>query len=195
MRRGIRSMNGLLAAVAAILVAVGILGLTAPVAAQDDGSVTVQLAEENDSGVTGTAVLTADGDQTNIVVDLDGAEEGYEGHTFDSSCDDHRSATVFYAIEAVDADGHSESVVEAPLSELTSGDFWIHMHRPAGERGEGVACGQILAAAGTGGSLPDTGVGPIGRGSTDAWLLAGLAMAAGALGASWPLRKQGAARG
>jgi hypothetical protein len=174
----------------AILMATGVFILAAPAAAQDE-ELTVQLDEEQDSGVTGTAVLTADGDQTLLVVDLENSEEGYEGHTFDSTCDDHQSATVFYAIEAVDADGHSESVIDAPFSELTSGDFWIHMHRPAGERGEGVACGQIPVYS-TGGTLPDTGVGPLGDGRSDAWFLAGLAAVAAAFGGSLLLRRRGA---
>jgi hypothetical protein len=176
-----------------MLMATGIFVLASPVAAQDVESVTVQLEPEDDSGVTGTAVLTADGDQTTVTVDLEGAEEGYEGHVFDSTCDDHQSATVFYAIEPVDADGHSESVVEAPLLDLTSGEFWVHIHRPADEGGEGVACGQVEYAVG--GELPATGVGPAGTGDTNAWLLAGLAAVVAAFGASWVIRRSGTARG
>ncbi len=193
MSRRARSGRGFLAAVVAMLMATGIFVLASPVAAQDVESVTVDLAPEEDSGVTGTAVLKADGDQTLVTVDLEGSEEGYEGHMFDSTCDDHQSATVFYAIEPVDADGHSESVVEATLLDLTSGEFWIHMHRPAGEFGEGVACGQVEYAVG--GALPATGVGATAGSGMTGWLLAGLAAVVAAVGASWVVRGRGVARG
>jgi hypothetical protein len=193
MSRRARSARGLFATLVAMLMATGIFVLASPVAAQDVESVTVEHKPDDDSGVTGTAVLTADGDQTEVTVDLEGAEEGYEGHMFDSTCDDHQSATVFHAIEPVDADGHSESVVEAPLLDLTSGDFWVHIHRPAGERGVGVACGQVEQAVG--GELPATGVGVTDGRGLNAWLLAGLAAAVAAFGASWVVRREGVARG
>ena len=189
--------------VVALLLGIGGIGAVSPVSAQDD-SVTVELEAEDDSGVTGQAVLTADGDQTLLTVELEGSEEGYEGHVFDSNCGDHQSATVFYAIEAVDADGQSESTVDAPLSELTTGDFWVHMHQPAGERGVGVACGQVLAAEdgevpaednseesdedGVGGTLPTAGVGSLTDNGSNAWLIAGLVAALAAFGGSVALR-------
>ncbi len=191
MLRRASSVHALLAAAVAILVAVGVVGLAAPAAAQDGNTVTVQLKAENDSGVTGTAVLTADGDKTTITVDLTGAKKGYEGHVFDSTCDNHRDATVFYPIDAVDEDGHSETEIDAPLSDLTTGKFHVHMHRPAGDRGVGVACGQVPGAN----ALPGTGVGPVGGESSSVWFLAGLVAAFGALGASFLLRRQETSRG
>jgi hypothetical protein len=177
---------GAFAAVALVL-SMAFMSFAAPVSAQDD-SVTVQLEQQDDSGVTGTVVLTADGDQTIVTVQLEGSEAGYEGHMFDSTCDNHQAATVFYPIEAVDADGQSESTVDAPLSELTNGKFWIHMHRPAGERGVGVACGQVPAAEGTGGPLPSTGIGSTSGERSSAWLLLGLMAAVAAFGGSMLLR-------
>lgn len=193
MSRRARSARGLLAALLAMLMVTGFIALASPVAAQDAQSVTVNLDPEGDDGVSGTAVLTADGDQTLVTVDLDDSEAGWEGHMFDSTCDDHQSATVFYAIEPVDADGHSESVVDAPFVDLTSGDFWIHMHRPGGEFGIGVACGQVPYAVG--GELPATGVGAFGDNGLNAWLLAGLAAVVVAFGASVVVRERGNARG
>jgi hypothetical protein len=190
MSHRLRHTGGLITVAVAIVFVASLLSVAGSAVAQDSQGVTVQLAEENDSGVTGTAVLTADGNQTRLQVTLEGAEAGYEGHTFDSTCDDHRAATVFYAIEAVDADGTSESIVDAPLSELQNGKFWIHMHKPAGERGEGVACGQIPAAS-VGGTLPASGVGPLGGEQAGAWYLLGFAVAAGLIGAASLLRRQG----
>jgi hypothetical protein len=182
-----RRTLSVVASVVAMMLCIGLMSAASPVSAKED-SVTVDLESQDDSGVTGQAVLTADGDQTILTVKLEGSEAGYEGHMFDSTCDDHQGATVFYAIEAVDDEGQSESTVDAPLSELTTGDFWIHIHRPAGERGVGVACGQVPAADGTGGELPSTGVGAIGNTGSQVWLLVGLVAALTAFGGSIALR-------
>jgi hypothetical protein len=171
-----RRTLSVVAFVVAMLLSVGLISAASPVSAQED-SVTVDLQPEDDSGVSGQAVLTADGDQTIVTVQLEGSEAGFEGHMFDSTCDDHQGATVFYAIEAVDDEGKSESTVDAPLSELATGDFWIHIHQPAGDQGVGVACGQVLAADGTGGELPTTGVGSLADSRSNSWLVAGLLVA------------------
>jgi hypothetical protein len=160
----------------AIAVATGLFGLTGIASAQDAQTATVQLDPENDSGVSGTATLTANGNQTKIDIALVGSEAGYEGHTFDSSCDDHQSATAFYGIEPVDENGKSTSVVDLPFDELTNGEYYIHIHRPAGERGEGVACGHVQSISGTGGgSLPGTGIGPASSDTIATWTILGMA--------------------
>lgn len=182
-----RRTLSVVALLVAMLLSVGVIGAASPVSAQDE-SVTVDLQPQDDSGVSGQAVLTADGDQTIVTVQLEGSEAGYEGHMFDSTCDDHQGATVFYAINAVDDEGKSESTVDAPLSELTTGEFWIHMHRPAGERGVGVACGQVPALDGTGGELPTTGVGSMSNTGSYVWMLAGLIAAVVAFGGSIAVR-------
>jgi hypothetical protein len=176
----------------ALAFVLGAMGLVTSVSAQDADSVTVQLEPEADSGVSGTAVLTADGDQTTVDLALVGSEAGFEGHLLDSTCDDHKSATVFYALDAVDENGEGTSVVDAPFDDLTNGDFWIHIHRPAGEQGEGVACGHILLSSGTGGgTLPASGSGPGGSSGLQPWILFGMAAVAFAFfGASRRLRPQ-----
>ena len=180
----------------AIALALGMIGLVRSVSAQDAGSVSVQLEPEADSGVSGTAMLTPDGDQTTVDLTLVGAEAGYEGHLLNSTCDDHRSATVFYALDAVDENGQSTTVIDAPFDELTNGDFWTHIHRPAGEQGEGVACGHILLSSGTGGgALPASGTGPGGKSGLHLWLLFGMAAVALAfISASRKLKPQEAPR-
>jgi hypothetical protein len=166
-------------AAAALLMTFGIFGFARAAAAQSAASVTAELEEENDSGITGTAVLTPDGERTLVVIELVGAEEGVEGHMFDSTCDDHGAATVFYDFDPVDADGRSETVVDAPFSDLTTGDYWIHLHEPAVERGGGLVCGVVPEyRAGGATSVPSTGVGTTAGGSQEySVLLAGLAVA------------------
>ena len=175
----VRSVGSSVAlAVAVVLMTAGMLGSAGADAAQGPQTVTAELEEENDSGITGTAVLTAEGNQTRVVVELVGAEEGTEGHMFDSTCDDHGGATVFHDFTPADAEGRSETVVDAPFSELTTGEYWIHLHQPAVERGGGLVCGQVpnLSAGGT--TVPSTGVGTTAvRSANDDLLLAGLVAA------------------
>ena len=176
-----RLLAGPLMIIAAVLVLVGMFGLVQEAAAQDQASVTADLAEENDSGMTGTAELTADGDQTIVVIQLNGAEEGTEGHMFDNTCDNHQGATIFYQLEPVNADGLSESVVDAPLSLLADGSHWIHLHEPAVERGEGLLCGNVPALS-AGGMLPASGVGSMAGDSSSGFLsLTFMALAVGAV--------------
>ena len=145
-------------AAAALVLTFGIFGFARIAAAQDGKSVTVELVEENDSGLSGTAVLTPDGDQTRVVVEAPGAEEGISGHMFDSTCDDHGGATVFHDFTPLDADGRSETVVDETFENLTTGDYWIHLHQPADERGGGLLCGNVpdlAAAAATATAVPE----------------------------------------
>lgn len=164
-------------AAAALLMTLGISGFAGAATAQNAESVTADLDEENDSGITGTAVLTPEGDQTRVVIELVGAEEGTEGHMFDSGCDDHGGATVFHDFNPVDADGRSETVVDAPFTEVATGAYWIHFHEPAVERGEGLVCGNVpeYRAAGVGAAIPSTGVGTTAGGSQENLALTAMA--------------------
>jgi hypothetical protein len=157
--------------------------------AQDAQTVTVDIPEEDGSGVTGTAVLTADGDQTIFDLELVGGEAGYEGHIFDNTCDNHQGATVFYAIEPVDETLTSQSILDVSFDEITNGTYWIHVHKPGGERGIGVGCGQIEAYSGVGGALPNSGVGMPGSGASFTLLLSAVVAAAGLFAVAMQLRK------
>jgi hypothetical protein len=171
-------------AAALLALTLGLLGFARTAAAQDAQSVTAELAEANDSGITGTAVLTAQGDETLVVIDLVGAfEEGTEGHLYASDIPDctgesHGAAPEFFDFLPVDADGHSETLVPAPFSELTNGDYWIHLHEPAVERGEGLVCGQVPNYSAPVTTPPSTGVGSTAGDPREYLpLLAGLALA------------------
>lgn len=156
-RRG-RSGTPAVALAAALVLAFGGFGFAGIAAAQVGDSVSVELAEQNGSGLSGNATLTARGDQTVVVVNAPGAPEGTTGHMFDSTCDDHASATVFYDLTPLDADGGSETVVDQTFANLTTGKYWIHLHKPGVERGGGLLCGNVPdARAAT--TVPNTGVG------------------------------------
>lgn len=165
-------------ALLAVVFGFGLFANSRSANAQDDQTLTVQIAAEED-GVTGTGTFTADGDQTIFDLTLDSGEAGYEGHIFDSTCDNHQAATVFYSIEPVDETLTSSSVLDVSFDEITNGSYWIHVHKPGGERGIGVACGQVLGADAVGGELPAAGVGFGSSGNSNVALLSALMLAVG----------------
>jgi len=166
-------------ALIAIVFGFGLFANSQHTFAQDVQTLTVQIAAQDDSGVTGTGTFTADGDQTLFDLALDGGETGYEGHIFDSTCDNHQAATVFYSIEPVDDTLTSSSVLDVSFDEITNGSYWIHVHKPGGERGIGVACGLVLEADAVGDELPSAGVGFGSSGNSNMTLLSALFLAVG----------------
>lgn len=146
-------------------------GLLASVAIAQE-SVTVTLSEQNDSGQSGTATLTAMGDQTEVVIDTNGWGPAGEGvaqpvHIHAGTCAD--LGGVDYPLTNLE-EGDSTTVVDAKLSDLQTGDFAINAHKSADEISVYTACGNIPAAA----MLPTTG-------SSSSAVPAALVLAAGAL--------------
>ncbi len=141
---------GRLVAVLIVLLVTAAFAAVGPAAAQDEESVEFDLNEVNDSGVTGTAVLTADDDETNVTVELTG--EAIVGdhpvNIYEGTCDDLDPNPAFPLTE-VDEDGLSETTVEASLEDLT-GDtpYAINVLLSSEETGVYIACGNIANADG-----------------------------------------------
>ncbi|MFQ5946636.1 MAG: hypothetical protein ACE5NC_10380, partial [Anaerolineae bacterium] len=137
-----------------ILMAVIVLAVLASVAVAQE-SITITLDEESSSGQSGTAVLTAMGSQTEVVVDL--GDWGPEGAGVEQPIHIHSGqcgATlggVSYALTNLSA-GASTTVVDATLESLQTGDFAINAHQSGPNAAIYTACGNIPAAA-----LPTTG--------------------------------------
>jgi len=116
-----------------------------PAAAQDDESVEFDLNELNESGVTGTAVLTAEGDETNVTLELtgDAIVGGHPVNIYEGTCDDLDPNPAFELME-VDEDGLSETTVDVSLEDLT-GDtpYAINVLLSSEELGVYIACGDI----------------------------------------------------
>ena len=117
------------------------------------GSMTVQLGEQNASGESGTARLTAEGDKTKVVLDLRNpsammASETQPAHIHKGSCA-KLDPTPAYALADV-KDGASTSTVDVKLDDLRNGAFAINVHKSAAEIQTYVACGDI--GTGKGGS-------------------------------------------
>lgn len=110
--------------------------------------VTFDLEELANSGVeTGTASLTAEDGSTRVVVEArPDAEEGdtesppHPVHVHAGSCDD--LGEVVHPLTDLTG-GLSQTVVDAPLSELLDGDFAINLHKSADEIDVYIACGDI----------------------------------------------------
>jgi Cu/Zn superoxide dismutase len=137
----------ILISAAALLVAVALpvaLPLTLPAAAQDT-TITIALTAQNDSGQSGTATLSADGDQTRVVIDLASSPAGPQpAHIHTGTC--ATLGGIAYNLE-FPRDGKSTSTVATPLSAIQTGNFAINVHKSPQEENVYVACGDIPSAS------------------------------------------------
>jgi hypothetical protein len=120
--------------------------------AADAPRIELEFEELNDSGVTGTATLYEDGDQTIVELDLEGTGEDHPAHIHEGTCDDIAPQPA-YNLENVGEDGTSTSLVDAPLQELIDGDYVIDLHRAPNELGTLIACAAIEGSP----EVPGTG--------------------------------------
>ena len=105
-----------------------------------DESRTFQLETLNDSGVTGTAVLTdlRDG-STRVVVDVEPAGHlNMPAHIHPGTCVELVPQPL-YPLQSV-VDGGSETVVPRSLSELLAGDLALNLHVSFDDMGTYAAC-------------------------------------------------------
>lgn len=111
-------------------------------AAGSDDALTLTLAEQAGSGQSGTATLTADGDErTRVVVELSSPPAAAQpSHVHSGSCDD--IGPVVAPLESVEG-GNAESVVPMSLKELQRGDLIVHAHKSEAESKVSVACAEI----------------------------------------------------
>ena len=115
-------------------------------AGEIDGEVIVTFAEQNDSGLSGTATLTAEGDKTKVVIDLQNssptaAVQPQPAHIHRGSCA-NLDASPAYGLTDV-RDGKSSSTVDARLVEFMDGGFAVNVHKSATEISRYVACGDF----------------------------------------------------
>jgi hypothetical protein len=105
-------------------------------------TVTVQLGPVNNSGESGKATLTPMDGMTKVVINLAGTPEGVAQpvHIHRGTCEN--LGGVKYPLEEV-KNGKSETTVNAKLSDLTTGDFAINVHKSEKDLSTHVACGDI----------------------------------------------------
>jgi hypothetical protein len=128
----------------------------APASAGSSNEVTVELAEQNSSGESGTATLTAAGGKTRVVLALKNpATDSQPAHIHRGSCQ-NLDADPLYGLQNV-TQGRSETVVDVPLSELTAGGLALNVHHSNASLDRYVACGNLpgdtaaVATSGDGG--------------------------------------------
>jgi hypothetical protein len=134
-------------------VIVGLLALVATGCGGESNSsgsstMTVDLNEQSASGESGSATLTAEGDKTTVVIDLQGNSSAQPAHIHKGSCAD-LDAMPEYALADVKG-GTSTSTVDAKLADLRDGAFAINVHKSAAEVETYVACGNVGEGDGSG---------------------------------------------
>jgi Domain of unknown function (DUF4331) len=105
--------------------------------------VSIDLDELSNSGVSGSATLTADGDQTHVVLDVEGASGGNPVHIHNGTCTN--LLDVVFPLTDIDASGMSETTVDMKLSDLLDGEFAINAHLSADQINTYITCGDIVA--------------------------------------------------
>ncbi|MGE3269870.1 MAG: CHRD domain-containing protein [Chloroflexota bacterium] len=138
-------MKALLAPlVGALAMAVAMLAVM-PGATEAQESVTINLSPQNDSGVSGTAVLTPDGSGTKVVLSLTNAPGPHPAHIHAGSCPTV-GAVVFPLTSVVN--NTSETTVAASIADILKAPHAINVHKSPQEISTYVACGNLTAAGG-----------------------------------------------
>ena len=121
---------------------------------QDAQSVTITLDEQNDSGQSGTATLTAKGGDTEVVLSLTaGALETELVHIHTGSCGANLGGVAHPLSSFVGGSGGSETLLSGVgLGSLMTENFAVNSHQ-AGNPGVYTACGNIPSAGATGENL------------------------------------------
>jgi hypothetical protein len=147
------------------------------------------------SGVTGTATLAADGDQTVVALVVRGAAGTHPDHIHRGRCADPEPNPLYPLSDVVlnpaDREGRSTTRVDVSLRELLAGEYLILVHESAQNLNVYLACGDIVARREA--AMPNTGVAPRG-GVDDRPLLAGLGAAALLAVAALAARRRAAER-
>jgi hypothetical protein len=143
------------AAVAVVLVLSGAScgGSTSNESASSDLEIEIPLEEQNGSAESGTATLTAVGDQTRVVLDVQSRSATpvaprQPAHIHKGSCDE-LDPTPAYGLNDVSA-GKSTSTVDVTLDELINDTVVINVHESAENVERYVACGIVSAGDGEG---------------------------------------------
>ena len=180
------------------LLAAATLAGARPVAAAVGDTLVITLEELNDSGVSGTATLTDNGDgTTTVAIEVEGATGGHPAHIHNGTCDD-LDPNPLYPLTTVDENGTSETDVPYTLDDLLATPTAINLHESDTNLGTYIACGNITGepvsagaedtgaseeGVGGGTTPPATGVGVLAatEGGLSLWLgltaLAGAALA------------------
>jgi hypothetical protein len=117
-------------------------GAAAGTPATASNEVIVKLAEQNSSGESGTATLTATGASTRVVLELKNpTTDSQPAHIHRGTCENLDPDPLYGLVNVIQ--GRSETVVNVPLSELTTGGLALNVHQSNAKLNEYVACGNL----------------------------------------------------
>ena len=113
--------------------------------AQDalEDALTLDLQEQNNSGITGTVAFspTSDG-RVEVEIELDGSEGGpHPAHIHPGSCADLDPVPKWPLTNVVD--GKSKTTIDAELSELTAQEYAVNVHDSPENADLYVACADV----------------------------------------------------
>lgn len=137
-------------------------GAAAQEAAPGNGDpVTIDLNEVQESGISGEAALSSDGDQTSVDMRLEGEVRGnHPTHIHTGTCFNFDPNPLYpletVILEPVDNSGTSESTVDVSMEELESSDYVILVHFSPERLTDYLVCGELPRAAATGGQEEST---------------------------------------
>jgi hypothetical protein len=133
------------------LVLLATLAVATPAAAQS-GTVSVTLAEQNSSGISGTATLTQVGADVKVDITVTGmtATGDHPAHIHSGKCPS--PGAVVHPLTNVVAGRSTTTLTGVTLASVTDGNHAINLHESATSLANYVACGDIAAAA----AEPDT---------------------------------------
>jgi hypothetical protein len=114
----------------------------APENASSSNQVMVELAEQNNSGESGIATLTATGATTRVVLEMKNpTTDSQPAHVHRGSCENLDADPLYGLLNVMQ--GRSETVVNVPLSELTAGGLALNVHHSNAKLDTYVACGNL----------------------------------------------------
>ncbi len=107
------------------------------------GTVTVPMQIQNDSGESGSATLSAEGNKTRVVIQLSGAPDGVAqpAHIHAGTCGNLERAPKYGLTDVMN--GNSTTLVPADLATVMSGTHGIAVHKSKDEMKTYVACGNL----------------------------------------------------
>jgi hypothetical protein len=132
----------MLRSVGLALAALGILAVGGAGVGYGAEPITVQLGPLNNSGESGTAVLTDAGPKTKVVVEIKGAPAGVGQplHVHKGTCAKLDAKPAFGLTTLTG--GKSETTIDVPIGDLRKG-YAINGHKSAQEASTYVFCGNI----------------------------------------------------
>lgn len=104
---------------------------------------TLDLQEQNNSGITGTVELTPTSDGTvEVEIELDGSEGGpHPAHVHEGSCANLDPAPRWPLEDVVD--GRSETTIDVDLRDLVGSEYAVNVHESAENADVYVACADV----------------------------------------------------